>query len=119
LTECRAVRLRALRGAITVDANEAEAILSATTELVSQVMERNCLAPDDVVSCIFTCTDDLNAEFPAVAARRMAGSSTIGAGHWPSAEQWTMICWMKCSGTRILRVRRQNQPAVSSSEGPW
>jgi chorismate mutase len=75
LTEWRAVRLRALRGAITVEANEAEAILSATTELVSEVMERNGLSPDEVVSCIFTCTDDLNAEFPAVAARRMGLSA--------------------------------------------
>jgi chorismate mutase len=69
------VKLRALRGAITVDANEAEAILSATTELVSEVMERNGLSPEDVVSCIFTCTDDLNAEFPAVAARRIGLSA--------------------------------------------
>ena len=75
MTECRAVKLQALRGAITVDANEAEAILSATTELVSEVMGRNGLSPDDVVSCIFTCTDDLNAEFPAVAARRMGLSA--------------------------------------------
>ena len=64
------MRLRALRGAITVEQNEAEQILSATEELVEQVMERNRLAHDDLVSCIFTCTSDLNAEFPAVAARR-------------------------------------------------
>jgi chorismate mutase len=69
------VKLRALRGAITVERNEAEAILSATTELVTAVMERNGLSPDDVVSCIFTCTDDLDAEFPAVAARRMGLSA--------------------------------------------
>jgi chorismate mutase len=69
------VRLRALRGAITVEENGAEAILSATTELVSAVMERNALSPHDVVSCIFTCTDDLDAEFPAVAARRMGLSA--------------------------------------------
>jgi chorismate mutase len=69
------VKLRALRGAITVDANDAEAILSATTELVREVMERNELSPDDVVSCIFTCTDDLDAEFPAVAARRIGLSA--------------------------------------------
>ena len=75
MTQSRAVKLRALRGAITVEANEAEAILSATTELVTEVMERNSLTPDDVVSCIFTCTDDLNAEFPAVAARRMGLSA--------------------------------------------
>lgn len=69
------MNLRALRGAITVERNEPEAILSATTELVTAVMERNSLSPDDVVSCIFTCTDDLNAEFPAVAARRMGLSA--------------------------------------------
>jgi chorismate mutase len=63
--------LRALRGAITVEENEAEAILAATTELVSEVMERNDLPAERMVSCIFTCTDDLDAEFPAVAARKL------------------------------------------------
>jgi chorismate mutase len=70
-----AMKLRALRGAITVDANEAEAILSATEELVREVMERNALAVEDMVSCIFTCTRDLDAEFPAVAARNLGLSS--------------------------------------------
>ena len=65
------MRLRALRGAITVDRNDAESILEGTEELVRAVMERNALAPDDMVSCIFTCTSDLDAEFPAVAARRL------------------------------------------------
>ena len=64
------MKLRALRGAITVDANEADAILSATEELVHEVMTRNELDPEQMVSCIFTCTNDLDAEFPAVAARR-------------------------------------------------
>ncbi len=65
------MRLRALRGAITVEANEAEEILDATRELVREVIERNDLSREDLVSCIFTCTEDLDAEFPAVAARRM------------------------------------------------
>jgi len=69
------MNLRALRGAITVDANEADAILSATEELVREMMERNSLKPEQMVSCIFTCTDDLDAEFPAVAARRLGLSS--------------------------------------------
>jgi chorismate mutase len=69
------MKLRALRGAITVDANEADAILSATEELVREMMERNTLKPEQMVSCIFTCTDDLDAEFPAVAARRLGLSS--------------------------------------------
>jgi len=62
-------RLYALRGAITVDRNEAGAILDASRELMHELMERNGIAPDQMVSCIFTCTDDLDAEFPAVAAR--------------------------------------------------
>ena len=65
----RAMRLHALRGAITVQENEREAILEATTELMGELLARNTLRPDDVVNCIFTMTDDLNAEFPAVAAR--------------------------------------------------
>jgi chorismate mutase len=65
------VRLRAIRGAITVDANDADAILAATEELVIEIVERNELTHDDIVSCIFTCTSDLDAQFPAVAARKL------------------------------------------------
>jgi chorismate mutase len=69
------MKLRALRGAITVEKNEAGAILSATEELVREVMERNSLQPEQMVSCIFTCTNDLDAEFPAVAARNLGLSA--------------------------------------------
>ena len=69
------MKLRALRGAITVSENDADAILSATEELVRAMMERNSLEPEQMVSCIFTCTNDLDAEFPAVAARRLGLSS--------------------------------------------
>ena len=65
----RAMRLFALRGAITVNENDREAILAATTELMRELLDRNLLTPDDVVNCIFTMTADLDAEFPAVAAR--------------------------------------------------
>ncbi len=65
------MRLRALRGATTVEENEPGAILAATEELVREVMAQNAVGPEDLVSCIFTCTEDLNAEFPAVAARRL------------------------------------------------
>lgn len=60
-----------MRGATTVTENSAEAILEATEELLRELMERNRLTPDDLVSCIFTSTPDLDAEFPAVAARRL------------------------------------------------
>ena len=65
------MRLRALRGATTVQTNDADSILEATEELVRTVMDRNELEPDQMVSCIFTCTGDLDAQFPAVAARRL------------------------------------------------
>ena len=50
---------------------EAAAILAATEELMRAVIARNSLEADQMVSCIFTCTKDLDAEFPAVAARRL------------------------------------------------
>ncbi len=69
------MKLRALRGAITVDGNEPDSILAATEELVRALLDENALDAGDLVSCIFTCTSDLDAEFPAVAARRMGLSA--------------------------------------------
>jgi chorismate mutase len=65
------MRLFALRGAISVDRNDAGAILEATKTLMLEIIERNALTPETVVSCIFTATQDLDAEFPAVAARAL------------------------------------------------
>ena len=65
------MRLFALRGANSVEVNEADAILAATDRLVRELMERNALRAESIVSCIFTLTDDLDAEFPAVAARAL------------------------------------------------
>jgi chorismate mutase len=64
-------RMHALRGAISVERDDAGEILDATTELMREIMDRNSLEPEQVVSCIFTVTDDLTAEFPAVAARAL------------------------------------------------
>jgi chorismate mutase len=67
----RQQRLFAVRGAVQVEANEAGAIVAATTELMQELLERNELEPEAMVSCLFTTTDDLDAEFPAVAARNL------------------------------------------------
>lgn len=69
--------LRGVRGAITVDENTKEEILSRTQELLRAIVTVNDIHTDDIASAIFTVTDDLNAEFPAVAAR------TIGWIHIP------------------------------------
>ncbi|MGH3277587.1 MAG: chorismate mutase [Trebonia sp.] len=63
--------VRAIRGAIQVGADDRDDILEATTELVTAVMTRNDLTPDDVISVLFTVTNDLTAEFPALAARKL------------------------------------------------
>jgi chorismate mutase len=68
-------RLWAVRGAVQVDRNDADAIVGATEELVRELMSRNELGPERMVSCIFTVTGDLDAEFPAVAARRLGLNS--------------------------------------------
>jgi chorismate mutase len=71
MTESPPMRLFALRGAVSVEHNDAAEIVRATTELMREIMARNALGPDRVVSCIFTATADLDAEFPAVAARAL------------------------------------------------
>ena len=63
--------VRAIRGAVQVDANDRAAVLDGTTDLVTEVMTRNSLVTDDVISVLFTATPDLNAEFPALAARKI------------------------------------------------
>lgn len=62
---------RGIRGATTARANTKEAILEATRELLEQLVKANGLQKDSIAAAIFTTTRDLNAEFPAVAARLM------------------------------------------------
>ncbi|MDA2805546.1 chorismate mutase [Nocardiopsis suaedae] len=63
--------VRAIRGAVQVDADERELVIEATAELVAEVMRRNGLSTDDVISVLFTATPDLTSEFPALAARKV------------------------------------------------
>ena len=64
-------RVWAVRGAAQAERNDADAILGATEDVMTALLERNGLEADRIISCFFTCTDDLDAEFPAVAARRL------------------------------------------------
>jgi chorismate mutase len=68
--------LAALRGATTLEADTREQVLERTAELLHTLMERNGLVHDDVVSLLFTATDDVHSEFPA-AAVRAAGISDV------------------------------------------
>lgn len=62
---------RGIRGATTVESNSKEAILTATRQLLGLMIRLNDIQPEDVVSALFTVTRDLDAEFPAVAARQL------------------------------------------------
>ncbi|QDT67694.1 Chorismate mutase AroH [Planctomycetes bacterium MalM25] len=66
MTQCRGVR-----GATTVEKNDREEILTATRQLLALLIRRNGIERDDIASVIFTVTKDLDAEFPALAARQL------------------------------------------------
>ena len=88
--------VRALRGATRVDADDRETVLAATRELVGEVLARNDLAPQDVVSIVFTATRDLTAVAPALAARQLG------------LHDVALICaqemWVEGSMPRVVRL---------------
>jgi chorismate mutase len=65
------VALRAIRGATQLEVDEREHLLERVTELVQRVLRSHQLTPADLVSVVFTATQDLHSEFPAYAARSL------------------------------------------------
>jgi chorismate mutase len=70
------VYCRGIRGAITVDKNNKESIITASKELLEQIIKANNVNVDDIATVWFTTSNDLNAEFPAVAARDLGWTRT-------------------------------------------
>lgn len=70
------MKCQAIRGAITVEENTEEAILEATVFLLNQIISKNNLVEEDIVSMFFTATTDINATFPAKAARHLGFVNT-------------------------------------------
>ena len=68
--------LRAIRGATSVETDSSDDICARTTELLEEILARNPVAVDDIVSILFTATPDLTADFPAVAARKLGLAAT-------------------------------------------
>jgi chorismate mutase len=64
-------RCQGVRGATTVGENTRDEMLSATRELLERIVARNEIAADDIAAIFFTVSDDLNAEYPALAARQL------------------------------------------------
>ena len=67
----RGCKVRGIRGAITVERDDAEAIVAATKRLLAEMTKRNGVALDDIASVLFSLTPDLHAVFPALGAREM------------------------------------------------
>ncbi len=100
--------VRAIRGATQVEANTAEAITSATQELLLEILKVNCLTADQVISVLFTASPDLDATFPAAAAR------AVGFGDTP------LICAVEIDVPgalpRTIRVMAHVESQLAKSE---
>lgn len=123
---------RGIRGATTVEANTREAILEGTRELLQQIIDANKLRVEDVSSATFTTTPDLNAEFPAVAARQlgwhdaalMCGHEMAVPGalqrciriliHWNTPKSQTEIVHVYIKGAQNLRPERSRTATPAS-----
>jgi chorismate mutase len=100
--------VRALRGATTVDADTAEQVTERVQTLVTRMLEANAVAKDDVISVLFTATDDITSMFPATAAR------AIGLGDVPlicarelSIDGGTPLCIRVMMHLTTDRARRE------------
>lgn len=100
--------VRAIRGAVQVEANTAEAIAAGTKELLAQILASNNLSVDAVISVLLTATPDLNAAFPAAAAREVGFEST------------PLLCAVEIDVTgalpRIVRALATVETTLSSKE---
>ncbi len=121
---------RGVRGATTADANTSEAILRATRELLALMIRVNGIEPDDVAGVWFTTTPDLNAEFPALAARQlnwmnvalMCGHEMDVPGalarcvriliHWNTRKMAEEIEHVYIRGAETLRPDKKSLPPV-------
>jgi len=119
--------VRGVRGATTVSKNTKEEVLDATRELLAAMVDANNIAPEDVASGWFTTTADVNAEFPAVAARQMGWTFVpLMCGHEMSVPGSLPLCvrillhWNTETGVHdvnhiYLRGARALRPDLSSS----
>jgi len=108
--------VRGIRGATTAAANEPGAIVDATTELLDELVGRNELDVDEIAFAYFTTTPDLDAEFPAVAARRLGWVDVpMLCGHDMAVPQPNPRSVPMCVRVLLLynteRTQREMQPA--------
>ncbi|MEZ4591482.1 MAG: chorismate mutase [Chloroflexota bacterium] len=121
---------RGVRGAVTVTENSEDAILAATRELLQVIIKRNEMRPEDVASVYFTTTTDLNATYPALAARQLGWADValmcghemeVPGGlakcirvliHWNTSRSPKEIVHVYLREAQSLRPDRQSLPPV-------
>lgn len=103
-----ALKVRGVRGAITVEADSAEEIAAASTRLLTEMLQRNQIACDDIASVLFSLTPDLRAAFPALSARQ------IGLNQVPMLH----FCEIDVPGSlaRVIRVLMHINTTLSQPE---
>ncbi|MBK8900028.1 MAG: chorismate mutase [Anaerolineaceae bacterium] len=129
-TEQQPTACRGVRGAVTVKENTEDAILAATRELLQVIIQRNEMRPEDVASVYFTTTMDLNATYPALAARQIGWSDVallcghemaVPGGlercirvliHWNTTHSAQEIVHVYLREAQSLRPDRQNLPPI-------
>ncbi|MEX0824724.1 MAG: chorismate mutase [Pirellulaceae bacterium] len=132
--DSRPILCRGVRGAITVDANDRDAILTATRQLLALLIRCNGIDAADVASATFTLTRDLDAEFPALAARQLGwidvpllcGYEVAVPGslphciriliHWNTVQRQNEIQHVYMRGAEVLRPDLSNLPPVDLEE---
>ncbi|MFN2465103.1 MAG: chorismate mutase [Candidatus Dormibacteria bacterium] len=102
--------VRGIRGATTVDNDSADEIISATRELVIQLIEANDIHPDDIAGAWFTTTRDVHAEFPAIAARQLGWTEVpLLCGHEMEVDRDNPRSISRC--IRVLVMINTEKPA--------
>jgi chorismate mutase len=119
--------IRGVRGATTVQENTREAILTATLEMLQKLVDANGIQAEDVASAFFSTTRDLNADYPAVAARQLGWTDTalmcmhemdVPHGlpqcvrvlvHWNTAKHADEIVHVYINGAEVLRPDRKRE----------
>ena len=130
----RPVRCRGVRGATTVTENSKDAILEATREMMYIIIRANDMQPEDVASAYFTTTVDLNATYPALAARQLGWyDAALLCGHemqvpdglsmcirvlihWNTPRTATEIVHVYLRGAKTLRPDRETLPEIPEEE---
>jgi len=95
-----------IRGAITVDEDIRQEVISSTKDLLSSIIEKNNLEIDDIVSIFFSCTNDIKSVYPAVAAREMG---ILNAGLMCFSEMFVEGSLKKCIRVLMLVNKYDNQ----------